>query len=310
MSLRRIGDQHVFPIGLGAMPLSDPAMLGDRRRALTTIHAALDAGVTLIDTANIYAPDGDSVGHNEQLVAEGIRTWDGDGENPGVLVATKGGITRRGPEFGRDARPEALLAAAQASARRLGVDVIDLYYLHRLDPAVSLDAQLTGLGAVQQAGVARRIGLSNVTVAQLDRALELLGGPADREGIVAVQNEFSVRFREHPDVISRCEEHGIAYVPWSPLGGATSAHEPQSPYQSFNHIAQDRGVTVQQLTLAWLLALSPVIIPVVGSTRPATIEASVLAVDIELTEDEVATLSATAAENVSTFPDTMPPPSS
>ena len=224
MTPRRIADLSVHPIGLGAMPLSDPAMLAERPRALATVHAALDSGVTLVDTADIYAPDGEHFGHNEVLVGEAVRSWAGsEADRARIVIATKGGITRApGPDgdlWGRAGTPEALGAAARASAQRLGVDVIDLYFLHRHDPTVPFAEQVGGLAAVRADGIARQIGLSNVTLAMLDRALELVGGP-DEGGIAAVQNEYSARYRADADVLARCIERGIAFLPWSPLGGA------------------------------------------------------------------------------------------
>lgn len=313
MSPRRIADLSVHPIGLGAMPLSDQVMLAERPRALATVHAALDSGVTLVDTADIYAPDGEHFGHNEVLVGEAVRSWAGsEADRARIVVATKGGITRvPGPDgdvWGRAGSPQALGAAARASAQRLGVDVIDLYYLHRLDPAVPFDDQVGGLAAVRADGIARRIGLSNVTLAMLDRALELVGGP-DEGGIAAVQNEFSARYRADADVLARCIERGIAFLPWSPLGGASQAGELGSRYVVFAQIAEERGISAQQVALAWLLALGPVVIPIPGSTRPATARASAAAAAIELSDEEVARLSASVPEDASVFPDDTPAPS-
>jgi aryl-alcohol dehydrogenase-like predicted oxidoreductase len=312
MTPRRIADLSVHPIGLGAMPLSDPVMLAERPRALATVHAALDSGVTLVDTADIYAPDGEHFGHNEVLVGEAVRSWAGsEADRARIVVATKGGITRTpGPDgdlWGRAGTPEALGAAARASARRLGVEAIDLYYLHRLDPAVPFDEQVGGLAAVKADGIARRIGLSNVTMAMLDRALALVGGPEDG-GIAAVQNEYSARYRADADVLVRCRERGIAYLPWSPLGGAAQAGELGSRYAVFAEVAAERGITSQQVALAWLLALGPQVIPIPGSTRPATARASAAAAGIELGADEVARLSASVAEDLSVFPDDTPAP--
>jgi aryl-alcohol dehydrogenase-like predicted oxidoreductase len=227
------------------------------------------------------------------------------------VLATKGGITRTaGPEgdvWGRAGTPEALGAAARASAARLGVDAIDLYYLHRLDPAVPFDEQVGALAAVRDDGVARHIGLSNVTLAQLDRALALVGGP-EAGGICAVQNEFSPRFRRDPDVLARCAERGIAFLPWSPLGGAQQASEVGSRYAPFAEVAAAHGVATQQVTLAWLLGLAPVVIPIPGSTRPATARSSAAAVDVVLSADEQALLSATEPEDALVFPDDTPQP--
>jgi aryl-alcohol dehydrogenase-like predicted oxidoreductase len=312
MATRRIAELTVHPIGLGCMPLSDQQMLAERPRALATVHAALDSGVTLLDTADIYAPDGHHVGHNEVLVGEAVRSWAGSSaDRDRIVIATKGGITRRpGPDgdlWGRAGSPESLGAAARASALRLGVEAIDLYFLHRLDPDVPFDDQVGGLAQVKEEGIARRIGLSNVTLAQVDRALELVGGPG-QGGIVAVQNEFSPRFREGADVLARCSERGIAFLPWSPLGGASQAGEIGSRYAPFLVVAEARGVAVQQVVLAWLLALAPVVLPIPGSTRPATARSSAAAADLELTDDEVALLSATAPEDASVFPDDTPQP--
>lgn len=312
MATRRIAELAVHPIGLGCMPLSDEQMLAERPRALATVHAALDSGITLLDTADIYAPDGHHFGHNEVLVGEAVRSWAGSAQDRDrIVIATKGGITRRpGPDgdlWGRAGSPEALGAAARASALRLGVEAIDLYFLHRLDPDVPFDDQVGGLAQVRADGFARRIGLSNVTLAQLDRALELVGGP-EQGGIVAVQNEFSPRFRKDADVLARCAERGIAFLPWSPLGGAAQAGGIGSRYAQFLAVAEARGVAVQQVVLAWLLALAPVVLPIPGSTRPATARSSAAAADLELTDDEVGRLSATRPEDASVFPDDTPQP--
>lgn len=306
---RRIGERAVFPIGLGAMPLSDRGMLTHREQALDTVLTALDAGVTLLDTADIYAPDGEHFGHNEELIGEAVRQWGGDASS--VVIATKGGITRApGPDgdvWGRGGRPEQLLAAAQASLARLGADAIDLYYLHRLDPDVPFDDQIGGLAGVRDAGLARQIGLSNVTLPQLTRAVELLGGP-DEGGIVAVQNEFSPRYRADADVLEFAAAHDIAFLPWSPLGGAGQAGEVGERYVAFAEVGLAHGATAQQVALAWLLGLAPVVIPIPGSRRPATISASVAAASLQLSEQEMALLSGTAPLAESNFPDNTPQP--
>ncbi len=312
MTPRLIATLSVYPIGLGCMPLSDPAMLVERPRAMATVHAALDSGITMLDTADIYAPDGANVGHNEVLVGEAVRSWAGsDADRDRIVLATKGGITRSpgpdGDRWGRAGTPEALGAAARASAQRLGVDVIDLYYLHRLDPDVPFDDQIGALAAVKSDGLAREVGLSNVTRAQLDRALELLGGPGDG-GVAAVQNEFSARFRRDADVLARCIQRGIAFLPWSPLGGASQAGQLGSQYAAFAHVAAERGESVQQVALAWLMALGPQVIPIPGSTRPATARSSAAAAAIELSAEQVALLSATEPEDASVFPDDTPEP--
>ena len=306
---RRIGDLLVTAVGLGCMPLSFERMLGDRPRAMATIHTALDAGITLLDTANIYAPSWDSMGHNEVLVGEALRSWGGSAAARGrVVVTTKGGITRGpGETWGRDASRGGLLAAAEASRQALGVEVIDLYQLHRLDPSIPMTAQVASLVAVRDSGLASRIGLSNVTLEELEVALDVAGGPGDG-GIVSVQNEWSPRFRAHADVIDRCAELGIAFLPWSPLGGADQAADVGSRYAAFAEIAAARAVSPQRVVLAWLLARSPVTIPIPGSTRPDTVLDSVGSLHLHLNDDEIQRLDASAPDAESMYPEDQPRP--
>lgn len=288
------------------MPLSDPVMLDERERAISTIHAGLDAGITLIDTADIYAPTWDAVGHNEAIVAEALRTYTGPANLDSVVVATKGGLTRsEGEAWGRDSRPDALLRAAEASARALDVDAIDLYQHHRTDPTLTYVEQISALKAVQDAGLARRIGLSNVDLEQLDVALEVVGGPADG-GVVAVQNEYSPRYRRDADVISRCGETGIAFLPWSPLGGAAQAHDVGSRYAVFAEVGEEIGATAQETVLAWLLMLSPMIVPIPGASRPATIDSIVRATTLSLSGDQFDRLQDSEPENTSMYPEDRP----
>ena len=303
---RRIGDATVSAIGLGCMPMSFEDMVDHRERALQTVHRALDLGVTLLDTANIYAPSWDTVGHNERLVAEALRTYTGPADLRGVLVATKGGLTRGpGERWGRDSSRGGLRAACEASLAALGVDVIDLYQHHRHDPVYSYLDQMRVLGELQDAGLVRRVGLSNATLPELEIALDVLGGPSDN-GVVSVQNEWSPRFRGEADVLGRCTELGIAYLPWSPLGGSTQAREVGSHYAEFATVADEIGATAQEVVLAWLLATSPVMIPIPGATRPATIDSMVAALRITLEPDQRARLDATVPQMESMYPDDLP----
>lgn len=284
------------------MPMSSSRMLDHRPQAIAALHAALDAGFTLLDTADIYAPAWDAIGHNEELVAEALRTYAGDTSH--VVIATKGGITRHpGEAWGRDSSPEALPRAAEASLARLGR--IDVYQHHRHDPSRSYAEQMTTLGRIRDAGLARTIGLSNVTLSELDLALEMLGGPDDG-GIVSVQNEWSPRFRADADVIDRCAEVGIAFLPWSPLGGSEDAHRLGSLHATFADVAARHEATPQEVALAWLLARSPVMIPIPGVTRTATVESLTRAVALRLSPDDVAALDASPEAEVSLFPDDEP----
>ncbi|MDP1876778.1 MAG: aldo/keto reductase [Actinomycetota bacterium] len=303
---RTIGDLSVSAIGLGCMPMSFETMLDDRERAIATIHRALDLGINLLDTANIYAPAWDAVGHNEALVAEAVRTYQGEADLTDLLVTTKGGITRGpGESWGRDSSAAALRSAAEDSLTRLGVEVIELYQHHRHDPSQTYPDQVRALAALKDAGLIRRIGLSNVNGGELAVALDILGGPADG-GVVSVQNEFSPRYRDDEDVLERCTGLGIAFLPWSPLGGSDQAHDVGSHYTAFAEVGVELGASAQEVVLAWLLRLSPVMIPIPGATRPATVESCVRAVSLSLSEEQFGRLQATAPVHGSMYADDLP----
>jgi aryl-alcohol dehydrogenase-like predicted oxidoreductase len=303
---RRIGDLAVSAVGIGCMPMSDPAMLAERDRGIATFHRALDLGIRLFDTSNIYAPSWDAVGHNEAFVAEAMDTYRGDTDLAGVLLTTKGGITRgEGETWSRDSSVDGLRAACEESLAQLGVDVIDLYQHHRHDPTLSYADQMRAMKALKDAGLIRRIGLSNATLDELEVALDILGGPDDG-GVVSVQNEFSPRFRQGRDVLDRCTELSIAFLPWSPLGGATEAREVGSRYATFSEVGEEVGATAQETTLAWLLALSPIVIPIPGATRPATVDSIARAVEVTLTDEQFARLEATRPLGDSMYPEDQP----
>ncbi len=285
MQQRHLGDRTVSAIGLGAMPMSIEGR-PDRDRSIATIHAALDAGVTLVDTADSYHRDAGEVGHNESLIAEALRAYGGDASE--VLVATKGGHLRPGDgSWTQDGRPEYLKTAAKASAQRLGVDAIGLYQFHRPDPTVPYADSVGAIAELLDEGVIQMAGISNADVAQIDEAQRVLGGR-----LVSVQNQFSPAFRSSLDELEHCAALGIAFLPWSPLGGISNAAELGSRHEAFGRVADAHGVSVYQVTLAWMLALAPVVIPIPGASRPTSIQDSAAAADLELTADEVATLSA------------------
>ncbi|MFD6176371.1 MULTISPECIES: aldo/keto reductase [unclassified Isoptericola] len=284
MEARTIGTQTVSAIGLGGMPMSIEGR-PDEARSVATIHAALDAGVTLVDTADAYHRDAGEVGHNEELIARALRSWGGD--TSAVLVATKGGHLRPGDgSWTRDGRPEHLKKAARESARRLGVEAIGLYQFHRPDPAVPYAESVGALVELLDEGVIVQAGISNASVAQIDEANEVLGGR-----LASVQNQFSPAFRSSLAELEHCAALGIAFLPWSPLGGINRAGEVGTAHAAFGRVAEAHGVSPQQVTLAWELALAPVVVPIPGASRPASIEDSARAVDLVLTADELAALS-------------------
>lgn len=282
----RLGDTPLFRIGLGTMPLSVPDR-PDERQAIATIHAAIAAGVNLLDTADAYSDGEDDVGRGERLIARALRELPASDERP--LVATKGGHTRPGGEWELDGRPEYLRAACEASLRALGVETIDLYQLHRPDPDTPFAESVGALRDLRDEGKIRHVGLSNVTVAQLEEAEAIVE-------IAAIQNELSLSY---PDPIAKgevaaCEERGIPFLAWSPLGGASGAKDAGG--RAVRRIADEHGVSPQRVALAWLLSLSPSVVPIPGSRRPETILDSVAAVELELGADELAAIEADIAD--------------
>ena len=285
MVKRRIGAVEVGAIGYGAMPLSVDGR-PDVEQALATVRAALDAGVTLIDTADSYARGHADFGHGEEVTARLLRRL---GAAPGdVLVATKGGHTRT-PDDGwdLDGRPEYLVRAAEASLRRLGTDAIDLYQFHRPDPKVPYAESLGAFAELAERGLVRMVGVSNANPGQIRLAREIVG-----DALVAVQNELSPAFRSSEPEVRLCEELGLALIAWSPLGGMGSAARLGDEHAAFAEVAERRGVSPQRVCLSWLLALSPAVIPIPGASRPETIRDSAAAPALELTEDELERLNA------------------
>jgi aryl-alcohol dehydrogenase-like predicted oxidoreductase len=283
---RRIGDVQVSAIGLGGMPMSIEGRPDDESRSIATIHAALDAGITLIDTADAYHLDSSDIGHNETLIAKALNSYGGD--TSGVLVATKGGHLRPGGgAWTQDGSPKHLKQAAEDSLKRLGVDAIGLYQFHRPDPKTPYEESVGAIRDLLDDGKIRMAGISNANPDQIRQANEILGGR-----LVSVQNQFSPAFRSSEPELELCDELGIAFLPWSPLGGISRASELGSKHPAFHQLAAELGVSPQKLTLAWMLAKSPVVIPIPGASRPETIRDSYSAVDLTLTADQVATLDA------------------
>jgi aryl-alcohol dehydrogenase-like predicted oxidoreductase len=286
MKTRTIGTVSVSAIGLGGMPMSIEGR-PDEARSIRTIHAALDAGVTLIDTADAYHLHAGETGHNERLIAKALASYPGDTSN--VLVATKGGHIRPGDgSWIVDGSPAHLREAADASLKALGVDAIGLYQFHRPDPKVPYEESVGVLRELLDAGKIRLAGISNATTGQIDIARRILG-----EGnLASVQNQFSPAFRSSEPELRHAAEYGIAFLPWSPLGGIGRAGELGSRHAAFREVAISRGVSPQRVTLAWLLALAPQVIPIPGASRPESITDSAQAADLILSAEEVARLSA------------------
>ncbi len=246
-------------------------------QALRVVHAAVEAGVTLIDTADVYCLDDREIGHNERLIAKAL-----EGRRDGVIVATKGGHTRPGGGWELDGSREHLRSACEASLRRLGTDRIDLYQFHRPDPKVPYAESIGAIKELQDEGKVRWIGISNASVEQIEQACSIVD-------VVSVQNQLSLEFTSPLDKgeVALCEERGIAFLPWSPLGGIPKAAEAAAAHDPVREVAGDHGVSPQRVALAWLLSLSPVVIPIPGASRPESIADSVRAVDLELSHEEL-----------------------
>lgn len=278
MHQRQIGDTSVSAIGFGAMHFSlmEPQ---DEAESTRTLHAALDAGVTLVDTALAYTGTG-LVAHNEQVVGKGLRSHP---SGSSVLVATKGGHYRSGSRFPKDGRPEAVRKHCETSLQALGVEAIGLYQLHWPDPNVPIAETMGAFAELQREGKVRMVGVCNFSIEQIEEARSVVE-------VVSVQNSFAPTALVDRPTLRYCAENGIAYLPWCPLGGAGGAKGIGDAIPGLAKIAEARGVSPQQVALAWHLAQSPTVLPIPGAHHPASIIDSAAAGDLRLDADELAVL--------------------
>ncbi len=269
-------DLEVRRLGYGAMRLTGEGVWGpvdDVENAHAVLRAAVEMGVTLIDTANSYGPE-----LNEQYIHDAVFPYADD-----LVIATKGGLTRSGPgKWERNGNPEHLREQCEGSIKRLGVDAIQLYQLHAPDPEVPYAESVGALAELQREGKIQQIGISNVDSMQLEVASDIVD-------VVSVQNRFSVRDRDSLEVLLACERHGVAFLPWFPL--AAGQIEDDGAIAS---IAAAHEATVFQIALAWLLARSPVIVPIPGTASLAHLEQNIAAAAIRLNESEMRALEAAA----------------
>lgn len=249
------------------------------------VHGALDLGVNLFDTADIYAPTWKMFGHNETFIADAVRSWKGDISK--VVIATKGGLVRNpGEVWGRQGLVEYLLRAAEASAGRMKVDKIGLWMQHRLDLNIPFETQVESVLAIRERGIAENVGVSNYSPEQLLKAIEI-GGKPEQGGIASVQNEFNPKYRQHAEIIQICAENGIAFIPFVPV--ASNARYGRNGIEDlpvFTAMAQAKGVSNYALTMAWHLRHSPCVIPIPGATKLSSIQDSVTGAYLELTDTE------------------------
>ena len=282
MQSRTIGNVTVSAIGLGGMPLSIDGRPG-REQALATILAAIDSGVTLIDTADSYTMEADGQGHNESLIAEALRLRPTEAKN--ILVATKGGlIYRSGRDWDRNGRPEYLRQAAIESARRLGVEQIGLYQYHREDYTTAYTDSLGAMKDLLDEGLIGMAGISNAITEQIVLFNQILDGR-----LVSVQNRFSPIFRSSRPELDYTVQNGMAFLPWSPLGGIGNGSDVFDS-SAFAEVGAEVGASPQQVALAWELSLGETVIPIPGASRPASITDSALAADLELTPEQLSRL--------------------
>jgi pyridoxine 4-dehydrogenase len=272
-----IGDRRVRRLAFGAMRITGPGIWGppaDHDEAIAVLRRAVELGVDLIDTADSYGPD-----VSEELIAEALHPYPDD-----LLIATKGGLIRTGPgRWPRDGRPEHLREACEGSLRRLRLETIDLYQHHSPDKKVPYESSIGALKELQDEGKIRHIGVSNVSLEQLETAREIVE-------VVSVQNRFNLTDRSSQDVLERCEELGIAFLPWAPFGAGELA-EPGGPV---DRIASEHDATPGQVALAWLLARSAALVPIPGTSSVEHLEENLAAAEIELSDEDVAALEGAA----------------
>jgi pyridoxine 4-dehydrogenase len=268
----KVGDLEVNRLGFGAMRVLGPSVWGepkDRAGALRVLRRALELGVNFFDTAESYGPQTD-----ETLIAEALHPYP-----EGFVVATKCGVARPSPSrWDADGRPEKLRKDLEGSLKRLRLERIDLYQLHTVDPKVPFEDSVGTLADMQRAGKVRHVGLSNVSVKQLDQARKIVP-------IVSVQNRYNLEDRKSEDVLKACERLGIAFLPWYPLGDGSSLK-----LSKVKSIAQKLKATPAQVVIAWLLAKSPVMLPIPGTSSVAHLEENVAAARLKLESADLAAL--------------------
>ncbi|MBV9850749.1 MAG: aldo/keto reductase [Armatimonadetes bacterium] len=272
------GDLTVNRLGFGAMRITGPGIWGDPKNpdeARRVLRRAIELGVNFIDTADSYGPE-----VSENLIAETLRPYPSD-----LVIATKGGLTRQGPDIWKPVgRPEYLQQCVEMSLRRLKVDKIDLYQLHRIDPRVPVEETLGVLKEMQQAGKIRHIGLSEVSVAEIEHTKGIVD-------VVSVQNLYNLANRKSEDVLNYCEKNNLGFIPWFPVAAGDLAR----PGGPLDQAAQRHDATVAQLALAWLLRRSPVMLPIPGTSSVAHLEENVAAAGVQLADDEFAALTQLAS---------------
>lgn len=272
-------DVTISAIGLGGMPMS-LSRKPPESEAITVIHRALDLGVTLIDTADSYCKDESDKHHNEQLIRKALSQYHGDVSH--VIVATKGGLMRPNGNWTRNGNPDHLRETIQISFESLGgKKPIDIWQYHAPDPNYTIEESLTPALEAVEAGLIRFVGVSNFSVEQIKRARDVID-------IVSVQNQYNPWHRqpEVDGVLEYCENESLTFLPWSPLGGSSRVSRLQD-ISVISKLAQEKGVSVYLIVLAWLLAKSPRIVPIPGASKITSIEDSVRSQEVNLSEGEV-----------------------
>ena len=275
----------VRAIGLGGMPMSIRRDGPAEADAIRTIHAALDAGTDFIDTADVYYHDDSDIGHNERLIAKALKSW-----NRGkAVVATKGGLTRPGGRWERDARPESLRRACERSLKALGVEAIALYQLHAPDSKVTFADSVGALSRLREEGKILHAGLSNVSLAQLDEALKIVR-------VESVQNQLNPQDREDLDngLVKACAERSVAYLPYCPVGGG-HGHASLAKHPKLQSLAQKHKTSPYCVVLSWLLAQGANVIPIPGASRVESAVDSPRALDVHLSEDDLSVVASLKA---------------
>src|SRR4051812_4449600 len=273
-----VGDIEVHRLGFGAMRVTGDGIWGppkDPQAARAVLRRVPELGIDFVDTADSYGPE-----VSEELLAEVLHPYDG------ILIATKGGLERPGPgDWTRNGRPEHLRQACESSLRRLNVDRIDLYQLHAPDPDVPYEESVGALKELQDQGKIAHVGISNVSAEELATARSIVD-------VVTVQNRFNLTDRHAEDVLEECERARIGFIPWFPLAAGDLA----APGGPVDEIARAHDATPGQVALAWLLARSPVMLPIPGTGSLEHLEENVAAAELRLSDEEIARLSASVAE--------------